>query len=380
MKAFLFILLVVSMAFARADDHQVIHENTAKYINGDKTAIKVLYAQSVSTKDQELRPYLAKVITLMMLKSASKKTSDYVKKMGQKYKADNLFTFLRTAPLKAECKSCKGFAKTLARCIKCKKGQCRNCKGDGFNSYGRGKSLVKRDCKSCKKTGYCPSCKGSEKISIDCRRCKKSGTIFNKAAIAIELKKSLNLLLHKSAQLGNIADFTVDENLFTTEKEDLEKSQLWQQAISQKKSLWLDSEEKRIATIIKKQQAANAVNNPLEGEVTVENYEEGGSTPTLDQITLEVSDYLKAQEKKAKHPFFVKSYGKFLSDIATIHIVVNKGFTDQNLDYRQRAGDGFYRFAVMRAERNGYAGIAVVMLNDTGEVIGDIKNGDFEVR
>ena len=109
----------------------------------------------------------------------------------------------------------------------------------------------------------------------------------------------------------------------------------------------------------------------------VETYEEGGSTANLDHLCKEVSDFIKAKGRQAKQSVIENVYGKYLSDLATVHIVVTDNFLASGQDYKQRTAEGFYQFTLLRAERNGYAQIGLILLDTTGNEIGGIKGGNF---
>lgn len=372
------VLLILCQFSLWSQDYTLIHESTAKIIAGEKAPLKEILMESYKKENESIRPYLVKAISLTMMSSGSKATSSYVSKISKTYSQD-LFKFLSLPPLRDNCETCDSFGKTLASCNKCQKGQCRNCKGAGFISYGKGKSLTKRDCNTCKKSGFCGVCKGTEKLATDCRKCKTHGYVYDKTAFKDEATKAWQVLLHKSAELGLLNEFTVDQELLKQDEEANKKGLEWLNEITAKKEQWETQEEERFAAFLESQKKAQPKEEGM-GEVVVESYIEGGSTPSLDHLCKEVREYLKAQEKKSKQSFLGSVYGKFLSDIPTVHIVVTEGFTNASHDYRQRAADGFFKFALMRADRNGYAGgIGFKLLDEAGNELGTAQNDTFTV-
>lgn len=376
MKVLLTILIMISSTVWSQDAAKEIFDASSQVLSGDKAALKTLYELSLDSKNEKLRPQLVHAVTLLMLVHSPANTKKYIQTVQKQYQDKTLFKFLEYPPLRVECADCKGYGNTHVECRRCKDGNCRNCKGEGVITYGNGKSRKENGCSTCKATGYCSYCKGTKNLSSKCRTCRTSGFAFNAKAAGSESKKILSVLMTKAAEIDTSLEIESDPELMKQYSEMQTTGEKWLASVKQKQSDWPEMEKKRFAAMKKKKKKAPGLVTMVEEEV-VETYEEGGSTPTLDRICLEISEYLKGQERKSKQNILVKVYGQFLSDLPTVHIVVTDEFVNSAYDYKQRAADGFFRFTLLRAQRNGYDEIGFKLLNNAGEQIGGIKDNEF---
>ena len=376
-KIVLGILILFSVHSWAQEDFKLIADLAAKAKDGDNSVLKDLYKQSLNKENKSLRKYLVRAVTLSMLKSSSKATQPYLKKVTAAFPDENLLYFLNEPPLLSECTACKSFGKKLKDCSQCKEGACRNCKGEGVIIYGNGKSRKENPCIACKESGHCKPCKGTGELVTKCLSCSTKGFRINKASFASESQRTMNVLLNKAYELDGDTSTVFDADLL---KADEEYAKKFSEELKERDAKWLDLEKKRLAAVKKKASAKKGLNYiTTVTEEVVENYEEGGSTTTLDLICTEVSNYLQAQEKKSKQKILEKVYGQFLSDVPTVHVVVADDFVNASLDYQQRAADGFFRFAVLRAQRNGYDDIDFKVLNSKGNQIGGITDSGFKI-
>lgn len=376
MKFLFTVFLILSSTVWSQDAAKEIFNTSNQILGGDNGALKTLYEHSLDAKNEKLRPQLVHAVTLLMLIHSPANTKKYIQTVQKQYQDKNLFKFLECPPLRVECADCKGYGNAHTECRRCKDGNCRNCKGEGVIVYGNGKSRKENDCSTCKATGYCTYCKGTKKLSTKCRTCRASGVVFDAKAAGSESKKILSVLMTKAAEIDSSLENKADSELMKQYSEMLSSGEKWIASVKQKQSDWPEMEKKRFDAVKKKKKQAPGLVTMVEEEV-VETYEEGGSTPTLDRICLEISEYLKGQERKSKQSILVKVYGQFLSDTPTIHIVVTDDFVKFGYDYKQRAADGFFRFTLLRAQRNGYDEIGFKLLNNAGEQIGGIKDNEF---
>jgi len=380
-KSVISIFLLLTFSLFAQEDFKQINEIATKAKEGDKGAITALYKASLDKQNKQLHPYLVKAVTLMMLKSSSKATGKYLQSVKSLKLTPNVLSFLETPPVLQDCQKCKGFGLALVDCRKCKEGACRNCKGNGVIVYGSGKSRKENPCVSCKKTGHCQSCKGSDKVASKCTVCRAKGATFNKAAFAQESKKALDLLINKALELDGDASTDFDVEVINAEKKTLEDAKAWLLARKKLAVEWKKLEKKRLAAV-KKRNRGNKDSKfiTMEETAVVETYEEGGSTPTLDHVCKEIAEYIRGQERKSKQSVLVKVYGQFLSDVPTVHVVVTDKFKKSSYDYKQRAADGFFRFSLLRAERNGYDGVAFVLLDNSGNQLGSTNKNGFVLK
>lgn len=364
------------------ENFQNLSEIAEKSKDGDKQALAELYNESLKKENKSLRQYMVKAVTLLMLKSGSKSTAAYLKKVSTRFPNEDLFRFLEIPPIQHECTKCTGFGKTHINCQKCKaSGDCKNCKGKGAIIYGNGKSRTESPCIQCKSSGHCKSCKGTQKIVISCIVCRSKGSVFSKESLREESSRAFNLLIQKSYELDGDESTVFDTKVIEQEKQINSAGEEWLAARKNKDAEWQELEKKRFAAVKKKQTKKDGPNYiTTVGEEVVETYEEGGSTSTLDHICLEIKEYLTAQELKSKQKFLIKVYGQFLSDIPTVHLVVSENFSTAAYDYKKRAADGFYRFAVLRAQQNGYDEIDFKLLEKDGSQIGGIKENGFWIK
>ncbi len=372
------IFLFLSFSLSAQVDFTKISEMASKAKEGDKESITALYKASLDKKNKELHPYLVKAVTLMMLKSSSKATGKYLQNVKSLKLIPNVLSFLESPPILKDCHKCKGFGVSLVDCRKCKEGACRNCKGEAVISYGSGKSRKENPCVSCKETGHCQSCKGSNKLPTKCTVCRAKGAIFDRTAFAPESKRALELLLNKSLELDGDSSTVFDVEVLNEEKKIQQAAKDWLKARAKRAAEWQELEKKRLAAV-KKRNRGNKDSKfiTMEETAVVETYEEGGSTSTLDHICKEISEYIKGQERKSKQSVLVKVYGQFLSDVPTVHVVVTDEFKNASFDYKQRAAEGFFKFSLLRAQRNGYDGIAFVLLDNAGNQLGSTNPQGF---
>ncbi len=371
MIKYLLVILTFFISSIKAqDDFKKISAISVNALKSDKQAITELYKESLKKENSVLYKYLIESVSLLMLKSGSKSTSDYLQKVKALYPNENVLAFLEKPPLVHECQKCQGFAKILNDCRRCKKGECRNCKGEGVISYGSGKSKKENPCIACKSTGHCKDCKGTEKIPGKCVSCRGKGLIFDRKIFAAESKRLLTLLKHKAAELDGDSGTEFDKSILEEDAKIRQQGDEFLEAKKTKAAEWLELEKKRFAAVKKRKKDKNSNFITMEETEVVETYEEGGSTSTLNQICLEITEYMKGQERKAKQSILNKVYGQFLSDVPTVHVVVSDEFIKASYDYKQRAADGFFRFSLLRAERNGYDSIAFKLLDSAGNQIG----------
>ena len=374
-------LLICVVSLSAQEDFKKISETGAKAKAGDKQAITDLYKASLDKNNKELHAYLVKAVSLMMLKSSSKATGKYLQSVKALNLDPNVLLFLETPPVLQDCVKCKGFGLSLTECRRCKDGACRNCKGNGVISYGSGKSKKENPCVSCKKSGHCQSCKGSNKIPAKCTSCRAKGVVFNKSVFSKESKRAMDVLINKALELDGDSATAFDVEVLDADKKIHTDAEEWLVARKSRAAQWKELEGKRLAAVKKRNtQKKNSSFITMEETEVVETYEEGGSTSTLDQICLEISDYLKGQERKSKQSILNKVYGQFLSDVATVHVVVSDEFVKASYDYKQRAADGFFRFSLLRAERNGYDGIAFILLDSSGKQLGGSTEKGFVLK
>ena len=375
----LFFLFIVCNLYAQ-EDFKKISEISLKAKSGDKESITELYKASLDKTNKELHPYLVKAVSLMMLESSSKAIGKYLQNVKSLSQENSDLSFLETPPLLKECEKCTGFGVALVDCRKCQDGACRNCKGEGVITYGSGKSKKENPCIGCKSTGHCQSCKGSAKVAGKCIDCRARGTSFDKSCFAAESKRALDVLTNKALELDGDSSTVFDVEILDTDKKIQQQGREWLTARKAKSAEWLELEKKRLAAVKKRKKEKNSNLITLVETEVVETYEEGGSTPTLDQVCLEITEYLKGQERKSKQSVLNKVYGQFLSDVPTVHVVVTDEFKNSPFDYKKRAADGFFQFSLLRAQRNGYDGIAFVLLDSAGNQLGASTEKGFILK
>lgn len=359
-------------------DFKLIAELVVKAKSGEVSGLRELHKESLDKKNNYLRKYLVKFVALSMLNNSSKATTGYFKKVTSGYATENLLGFLQQPPIQIDCTLCKAFGKKLKPCIKCKDGACRNCKGEGAIIYGNGKSRKESPCASCESSGNCVTCKGTGDVVAKCRACVGKGHRMNKIIFRKESDRALEVLLNKVYELDGDPSTVFDAQLLKEDEEYVEK---YKAELKAREARWRELEIIRCGTVKFPRQGKKGPNSiTTDGEEIVENYVEGGSTPTLDHVCLEITEYLKAQELKSKQKFLIKVYGQFLNDVPTVHVAVSENFTTASYDYKLRAADGFYRFAALRAQANGYEEIDFKLLSNDGTQIGGVNEKGFWVK
>ena len=359
-------------------DYKLIAESATKAKSGESTALRELYKQSLDPKNTSLRKYLVKTVALSMLKSSSKATTPYLKKVSSDFPDENLLEFLQLPPIQVDCRFCDAYGKKLKDCTQCKEGACRNCKGEGAVIYGNGKSRKESPCLSCKSSGHCEPCKGTGELVTNCRTCAGKGHVLNRGSFIKECARSIDLLLNKIYELDDDPATVFDVDFL---KKDAVRAEQFIAAQKARAKQWRENEIIRCGLPKKRKQEKDKpgyITTVAEG--VSESYEEGGSTSTLDHICLEISEYLKAQELKSKQKFLIKVYGQFLSDVPTVHVVVSENFTTASYDYKMRAGDGFYKFSALRAQANGYESIDFKVLDSAGVQLGGVNEKGFWIN
>lgn len=365
------ILLFVSLLPVHAGEMEEIHNAAVKAETGDINSIKSLYKISLSTKNEAIKPYLIRAVTMTMLKTRSKSLVNYIKTVQNHRNGKNLLLFLETKPIKIPCNSCKELGKTLEKCTTCKTGECLKCEGLGTYTKKVKKEDVSVNCEDCKTSGFCKDCKGSKKAAIVCKDCKGFGSNFNPAVYSAEEKRAYQALIHKSAFLSEDVDFKADQSVISEDDKMMAQSIKWLKDQKKKKAAFEKKEKQRLAKA-----SGTEEYKPLmtEGSTVQEDFENGKSTEKLDQLCKEVGAYIKAQERRSKMDLMAKIYGEYKSDIPTVFLVLKNDFTSQSKEWRLRTAQGFYEYAKLRGMTAGYDKIGFIVTDQNGKILAKVNH------
>ncbi|MCM8536169.1 MAG: hypothetical protein NE334_09560 [Lentisphaeraceae bacterium] len=352
-----------------------------KVQDGNNDGIKELLKYSVEDHNDNVNGMLVKTISLAMINSGSKSLKSYFDKVNRTFPEAKYLSFLEEEPFQAECTKCQGKGHEGTPCRKCYNGKCKNCKGKGAIVYrGLGGEVVNKNCPTCKGEKICSTCEGSGESKKDCRLCRSKGSVFAKSAVPVEYAKSLQNIIDLMPKFADEEGIYIGVGI---NKLALARIEQERQAKEEKKRLMaeLASKEQEQAELAKlaaeqREKEFKSEGNEFVREVVMDEFEEGGTNPTLKHALLEMENYLKAQEKREKKKIYTKADAKFVNSLPTLMLDVTDLVGNSNDEYKQTLLDGFYRFWKLRCSQNGLGGTVGYVVNYNGQKIAEMKKNE----